>query len=53
MSAEYRGLCPHCGKDEIYSEVLTDGLCLTCYTRNQEEMRLADIEAELDYESYC
>jgi len=50
---EYRGLCPQCGEDEIYSKTLTEGLCLTCYTRNKEEMRLADIESELDYESYC
>lgn len=48
--SEYRGLCPECGEDEIYSETLTDGLCLTCYTIRQKENSEVYIEAEIDYE---
>jgi len=48
--SEYRGLCPECLEEENYSETLTNGLCLNCYTQIQEEIKLADIEARLNYE---
>lgn len=43
-------ICPLCLEDEVYSKTLTDGLCLNCYNIQQEENRLAYIEARLDYE---
>lgn len=46
---EPKKICPQCEEEEVYSETLTNGLCLNCYVRNREESRLADIEAELDY----
>lgn len=52
MERDYKGLCPQCGEDEIYSKELTDGLCLNCYVINEEENRFAYIEAENDYYSY-
>ena len=51
--AEFKGWCPECGDEEVYSEVLTKGLCLNCYNRLQEESRLIEIECRHDYEEGC
>jgi hypothetical protein len=50
---EYKGLCPQCHEEEIYSHALTKGLCLNCYSINQEEEKRAYIEAENDYWDGC
>lgn len=40
-----------CGRFEIYSKTLTNGLCLNCYHQLQEEERMVEIECMHDYES--
>ena len=47
---EFKGWCPECGEEEIYSETLTDGLCLNCYYQKQEDVKFMEIEARIDYE---
>lgn len=37
-----------CGEFEIYSETLTNGMCLNCYHNVQEEIREMNLECELD-----
>lgn len=46
---KYKGLCPQCQEDEIYSETLTHGLCLNCHYQNVKEIREMEIECEHDY----
>lgn len=48
--AKFKGWCPDCGEEEIYHEVLTEGRCLNCYQKLQDERKFMEIEARLDYE---
>lgn len=48
-SNKIKPLCKVCYEDEVYSETLTNGMCLNCYQELKEEYRLADIESECDY----
>jgi hypothetical protein len=43
-------ICPRCFEFEVYSQSLTNGLCLNCHHNLQEENRLMEIEFRHDYE---
>lgn len=42
-------ICPRCNEFEIYSETLTNGLCLNCYYNLEEEYKQMEIECMHDY----
>ena len=48
---EFKEQCPQCQEDDVYSETLTNGLCLNCHYDNEREYREMDIEYDLHQRS--
>lgn len=50
---DIKSICKICGDESVYSETLTNGMCLNCYQNLKEENGSSDIERECDYYDGC